>query len=213
MTEAIERPAEAGGVPVRASAGLVSNSLARWLGPPSLIPGEDRAGYEALLGQVAAAIKPIDIIEEMWVRDVVDLAWDAFRLRRLKANLMTAAAHEGLRTVLSARSNVGDGIPQLVDRWVLRKAEAVAEVQQRLASADLGMDAVMACTLSKRIKEIERIDRMTTGVEVRRSAALREIERHRESFAQRLRRTIDQVEDAEFSEIASPQAVSGEAPT
>lgn len=65
--------------------------------PPPLIEGEDTAAYDDLLARISGAIKPSDILEEIWVRDVVDLTWDAFRLRRLKAKLLTATAHEGRR--------------------------------------------------------------------------------------------------------------------
>jgi hypothetical protein len=48
----------------------------------------------------SGAVKPTDIFEEIWVHDIVDLVWEAFRLRRLKANLMTATAHKGLEEAL-----------------------------------------------------------------------------------------------------------------
>jgi hypothetical protein len=68
--------------------------------PPPLIEGEDTAAYDDLLARISGAIKPSDILEEIWVRDVVDLTWDAFRLRRLKAKLLTATAHEGMAATL-----------------------------------------------------------------------------------------------------------------
>src|SRR5215472_7156719 len=69
-------------------------------GPAPLIEGEDAAGYDELLLRVSAAVRPADIFEEIWVRDIVDLVWEAFRLRRLKACLMTTVAHHGLRKIL-----------------------------------------------------------------------------------------------------------------
>ena len=54
------------------------------LGPPVLLEGEDIAQYEGLLARVTAAVVSADIIEEFWVRDMVDLVWEALRLRRLK---------------------------------------------------------------------------------------------------------------------------------
>ena len=44
----------------------------------------------------------------------------------------------------------------------------------------------------------------TRTAEARRDAALREIDRHREGFGQRLRRAINRVEDAEFRVIEPP---------
>ena len=45
-------------------------------------------------------LTPSDILEQIWVRDVVDLTWETLRLRRLKAQFLTATAHEGLAMVL-----------------------------------------------------------------------------------------------------------------
>jgi hypothetical protein len=68
------------------------------------------------------------------------------------------------------------------------------------------MNSVMARTLALKIHEIERIDRMTMAAEARRNAVLREIERHRASFARTLRRTVDDVEEADVKMLAAQQA-------
>src|SRR5215470_6729238 len=70
------------------------------LGPAPLFEGEATAAYDELLVRVSGAVKPADIFEEIWVRDIVDLVWEALRLRRLKANLMTAMAYRGLEQIL-----------------------------------------------------------------------------------------------------------------
>src|SRR5262245_23401657 len=69
-------------------------------GPPPLIEGEDPAAYDDLLVQISAAVKPADILEDIWVRDIVDFTWEIFSLRRLKANLMTATRYKGVEAVL-----------------------------------------------------------------------------------------------------------------
>src|SRR6202030_1130933 len=61
-------------------------------GPAPLIEGEDAGAYDELLLRISAAVRPHDIFEEIWVRDIVDLVWEAFRLRRFKACLVTAGA-------------------------------------------------------------------------------------------------------------------------
>jgi hypothetical protein len=63
------------------------------------------------------------------------------------------------------------------------------------------MDAVMAHTFAAKITEIERIDRLTMNAELRRNAALREIERHRASFGQALRRASNE----QFEQVEAPQ--------
>jgi hypothetical protein len=170
-------------------------------GPPPLFEGEDAAAYDALLERVAGAVAPADVLEEIWVRDVVDLAWEALRLRRLKASLMTAASHEGLESVLTPLLGFA-AARELAVQWVGRERGIVKRVDKLLAGAGLTMDAVAAGTLAVRIDDIERIDRMIMMAEARRAAALREIDRHRASVAQALRRALDDVEDAAFEDIA-----------
>src|SRR4030081_2088661 len=76
-------------------------------GRAPLIPGDDTAGYDTLLAGVSGTVAPGDVIEEAWVRDVVDLIWEAVRLRRLKAALMPACADRGLRDVLTGINVTG----------------------------------------------------------------------------------------------------------
>jgi hypothetical protein len=65
------------------------------------------------------------------------------------------------------------------------------EVKEALASAGVTMDdAVMAQTLALKINEVERIDRLIMNAEARRNVVLHEIDRHRASLGQRLRRAI-----------------------
>ena len=63
-------------------------------GPPPLLEGEDAALYDDLLGRMCAAVKPVDIIDEMFVADVVFLEWEIMRWRRLKFSLLQASVHD-----------------------------------------------------------------------------------------------------------------------
>ena len=173
-------------------------------GPPPLLPGENFAAYDELLARVSAAVKPADILDEIWVRDVVDLVWETHRWRRLKANLITATSYKGVEAVVEPMIGDGPASP-LARSWAKRDADAIKKVDKLLASAGLTMDAVMAQTLSLKIDDIERIDRMIMGAEARRNVALRELDRHRASLAQALRRVSEAVEDAQFEEVEATQ--------
>jgi hypothetical protein len=59
----------------------------------------------------------------------------------------------------------------------------------------------MAQTLSIKLDDIERIDRMIAIAEARRNAILREIDRHREVLSQNLRRAVQDVEDGQLQVI------------
>ena len=169
-----------------------------YIDPAPVIPGEVVSNYDTLLARVSGAVNPADILEEMWVRDIVDLMWDTIRLRRLKAALLTSSAHKGMQEVLLGL----DVFTDLGRAWAARDPDAVREVERLLAAAGLGLDHVMAQTLRIRIADIERIDRLLAGTEGRRNAALREIEAYRAGFARTLRRAAQDVEDAEYTVVA-----------
>ena len=42
-----------------------------FLDPPPLLAGEDAALYDELVGRMWAAVKPVDVIDELFVADVV----------------------------------------------------------------------------------------------------------------------------------------------
>jgi len=195
MTTAPEFPIVAGAA--QRPAGLT------FLAPPPLFAGEDTAAYDELLARVSGTVRPADILEEIWLRDVVDLVWEVFRLRRLKAGLMTAVAHEGMAQVL--RPLIPDNL-EAAQKWAARDEASVDRVDRLLATAGFTMDAVMGRTLALRIGEVERIDRMTMAAEARRNAALHELDRHRSGFAQTLRRVTREVDDAEFEVVAGDDA-------
>ena len=187
-----------------------SQQTAAFAGPPPLIAGERAAGYDELLARVCETLQPSDVLEHIWVRDIVDLVWEVYRLRRLKADLMSAAAHEGmtqlLRPLLDYPGDAARG-------WARRDESSVQRVEATLAAAGLTMDHIAAATFAVRIGDFERIERMTASAEGRRNSALHELDLHRASFALRLRRALEQVqgvEDAEFEAVPAAES-AGEA--
>jgi len=169
--------------------------------PAPIVPGEDASTYHDLRARIFDDAKPHGILEELWVRDVVEVVWDVVRLRRCKAWLLTACAQEGMRKVLNS---LGEIQPCTLSMgWAARDEAAMAQVNARLAAAGLTMDAVMARTFEAKLDEIERMEHMLTRAEARRAAALRELERHRSTFAQTLRRAAGAAEDAELKLITA----------
>jgi hypothetical protein len=169
-------------------------------GPPPLFDGEDTKIYNQLLTQVSTTVMPTDIFEDIWVRDVVDLTLEVLRLRRLTASLMTANAYKGLTetlTPLVGRSQA----ETLAEGWAARKSDVVEEVNKTLTSAGLTTDSILAQTFSLKVNDIERIEHMTALAEARRNATLHEIDRHRQTLGQKLRRAAQQLEDGQFRVI------------
>jgi len=57
-------------------------------GPPPLLEGEDAAAYDELYGRVCAAVKPVDVIDEMLIVDIVFLQVEVLRWHRWKSSRM-----------------------------------------------------------------------------------------------------------------------------
>lgn len=177
------------------------------LGPPPLLEGESSADYGDLLARVSAAVEPADILEEIFVRDVVDLSWEALRLRRLKAALLESSQHRGIRELSKLFFGYSE-MDDIAEGWQKRDKQVVRQAERALSSAGLTREHVMAETLSVKLDNIERIDRLIASAEARRNAALREVDRHRSAIAQTLRRAIEEPEDAEFEVVENGQSIS-----
>ena len=175
-------------------------------GPAPLIPGESLAEYETLLARVTASILPKDVLEEIWVWEIVNLFWDQRRLRRLKASLLQASLREGLERVLepllAANKSSLDPAGDLSRRWARREPRAMAEVDRLLQSAGLTMDAAMAEAYTIRLDDLERLEGLIARAEVGLNNSLREIDRHRETLLRALQIAM-QTEDAEFVDVAT----------
>jgi hypothetical protein len=186
-------------------------------GPPPLLKGEDSAAYDQLLERVSSTIKPSNVFEEIWVRDVVDITWEIFRWRRAKTVLVMNGVPDALEGALlpifrpKGEPWYPQALTELVGKWAAGDSAAISKVEKLLASAKLTMDMIVHRAFVNAIETIELIDRLTTIAENRRNASLHEIERHRASFAEVLRKGILDVEDADFQSI-EPKAIASNDP-
>ena len=180
------------------------------IAPPPLGRDDPVAPYEALLAHIIAEVKPLGIVEHVWVHDYVDRHFDVVRLRADKANILNANAGQGLRAVLRDLG-VKDYFT-LAERWHARDPDAIAAVDAALAAANLGPGVVRAQALAAHIREIEAIDRMICIAEARRDETLRQLYGHQAALAERLRNAVaaheqeqepvqEHVVDAEFTPV------------
>jgi len=173
--------------------GTIAASHLEIFGPPPLLDGESQEVYDALLARVTGTVNPKDIIEEIWVHDIVDLVWEILRLRRLKVALLSSSVGRGLRKLYHDRGEIFV-TDSLITKWSAREPAAVKEVKQFLKEHGLTMNDVMAHSFVACLDEIERIDSAISRAEARRNAAQREIERRRSVFGQTLQRAVQQIE-------------------
>ena len=146
-------------------------------GPPPLIEGEDAAAYDQLLARICAAVKPVDIIDEIFIADVVPSEWEVLRLRRLKWSLIRAPALEALQDFLG--ENLGydlysedfaddlaeilqDNLPEdqvdfaqtLARECAQSEPDAVDKVNKIFAGIGLNVDQVLDDAKGRKAKEL-----------------------------------------------------------
>jgi hypothetical protein len=245
----------------------------RLFGPPPILEGEDAAAFDELFGRVCAAIKPVDVIDEMFIADVVASEWEFLRWSRLKLNLIRGRALKALEDFLGPRldsrlcrehftyelttflqqnlaedqaddftqtlaqkcaRNKPDAVDKINDllagidpnintdsvlhwakaskarelvlEYVRREPDAVEFIDKHLATASVSIETLTAKTLAEELDYIERIDRLATIAESRRNASLHEIDRRRPILGEKLRRSVQEAEDAEFEVIEATPA-------
>jgi hypothetical protein len=169
-------------------------------GPPPFFDEEDEKVYDQLLTRVFTTVTPADIFEDIWIRDIVELTLEVFRLRRLTASLIKANEYKGLSETLAPLLGRSQA-ETLSEGWAARKPDIVEEVKKTLSSAGLSTDTILAQTFSLKVNDIQQIQHMIALAEARRNATLREIDRHRQTLGQKLRRAAQQIADGELRVI------------
>ena len=108
-------------------------------GPPLLLEGEDPAAYDEFVGRVCAAIRPADVIDEMFIADIVALEWEVLRWRRWKWIWIRERGLEGLDEI--------ERLDRLTAIAETRRNAALREIDRRRA--------VLGQTLRRSVQEIE----------------------------------------------------------
>jgi hypothetical protein len=107
-------------------------------GPPPVLEGEDAALYDELVGRMWAAVKPVDVIDELYVADVGYSEWEILRWRRLKVGLLQASVHNAL---LQAFLNQRLGYEPYAEKFEEALAEALAEILPESPEKDRAEEA------------------------------------------------------------------------
>src|ERR1700730_13498242 len=148
----------------------LASARMKLFGEPQLLEGEDAAAYDELLARIRAAVKPVDIVEEMFIADVMSLEWEVLRWRRLKLGLIRARVLEALKAFLVEKldydlfrddfqDNLADdqkkGSAQtLAHKCAQNEPEAVDEVKRVLAGIDLDFDQFLDDVQAEKAEEL-----------------------------------------------------------
>ena len=143
------------------------------LGRAALLRSESPESYRALAEQCAAAITPRDMIEEVMLRDYVDLTWEIVRLRRMQPHVVAIASPDAERYVAAE----------------LAAAEvrgANGEAASRPAGrGEVTEDTIEAHAFVRELDAIDALERLVADKEAMRRAVLRDLEAWRAGAAWR----------------------------
>jgi len=152
------------------------------VGPLPLTLGDDRASYERLAAAIVAEIHPTDILEWMYVRDMVDNQWRLTRYRGAEAVVMKAEE-------VDVRTNFLASIDE-----VLGRRKISAEEKQILSDAR---------AIKLAIGPLCSLNSMIATKESHRDYAHHHIERRRKARGSKKNVSSDQpIEGAGLDEVA-----------
>jgi hypothetical protein len=197
-----------------------SHSRPNVFGPPPLLYNEDEAAYNEMLARVSDSLRPTDFIEQIWIHDLVDAAWNIIRLRRLQAAYL---ADEAWNEINEEASSVAEANPKLMEGTNQGKEEMAKLLTEdsdlswqqlgekypradekyqkfwRAAESTLNKDSIEAKILINNLDTIERVDQLIATAQRRLDTVIREIDRHR--FVQHQFESSRNVVNAEFKRI------------
>src|SRR5271154_1167887 len=168
-------------------------------GPPPILEGENSKGYYEMLDRVSSAVAPADFIEEIWVRDLVDVIWSMLRWRRILAAILAEEVGEKVNikasSLAEAQTELMDGpekeeMDKLQDysnsglSWeaaVAKYPRANDKFQElwSAAKSTLNMDLIQARVMKNNLDTIERIESLIATAQQRFDEIIREMDRHR----------------------------------
>lgn len=177
-----------------AQSGRAARLLAQVLAKRPLLSTESPSDYDDLLARLITTVEPADVIQEIAVKDFVDLTWEIERFKRLKAAHL--ADHLRRELIDALRGLRGLDNRHVIDQPTAASharaclngdPTAVADVTEILRQGALDLDTVTARAAFSRMEGLERIDRQIASAESRRSRHLADLERRQAVLARRLR--------------------------
>ena len=183
--------------------------LLPFLDNPPLVGDETSEDYYDVFRAIVIAAKPSDAIDWLHVKCVVDLTWEMRREQAVKAGIVKLMQKEIVLDLLKTTQDAPTSLDSHVYRifgaadeakqWAL-DPPAKKEIEARLAAKGYVPAETLALAYMKGASQIDAVDRRIASYEVRRMAALREIERRNEKLARQLERASSEIIDAEFTE-------------
>jgi hypothetical protein len=134
------------------------------LGPPSIFAGEDVERYCRFAAAIFKMVRPKDVQDFIYQRDLIDLEWDVLRYRVIKAQMITNAKDEPFAR--DAFNSAANEDAALTARVVSKMIPQLRQLDLMIESAEIRRD--------RAYRELER--RRTNLVKQLRNAASEQAE-------------------------------------
>jgi hypothetical protein len=195
--------------PITKSLQLPSD-LDRFLGDAPLVGDEKQEDYDAFSDAIVSTMSQPDVINQLYLKDFVDLSWQIRRERLILADIIRLYKKEVVLDLLkTAYKKLSGPIESLttVDRFLGADREAQRwlgdpaarkEIDADLEARGYSSSTVLALAYREGAAEIDMVEQRIASYEIRRLMALREIERRNEKSARQLKKSTSDLIEGEL---------------
>jgi hypothetical protein len=170
--------------------------------PPVLI-SESADKQAEICRALEQEIKPIGVIEKMYVADIASIAFEILRLRRCKTGIINSSFRAALQSLLTQLlrepGQLDDYEPEEVEALALAwfsDQKAREQVSQTLSRFRLDESAIEAEAIRRSSSDLERIEGLLASLELRRARALCCVAEYRAGLAHQLQESANRIIEA-----------------
>ncbi|UWU66929.1 hypothetical protein [Bradyrhizobium sp. NC92] len=174
-----------------------------------LVPTERRDDLLSLRRALIQDIRPVGILEEIFVLELAGHIWEMQRLGRSRTLLINLAIENALCELISRISDDLDEAEcaALARAW-LTDSHAKRQVLKLLAAVKLDEEAIVARATMDVFEDLQRLDRMLSQRQARREKLLRSLVEYRKNFAAQVQLAMARTQDRLLLETTVAQAKS-----
>lgn len=158
---------------------------------------ETQEEFDRLFDHLLEATNPRNAIEFIYIRKAADITAQINRYERDRDGLLVAEQMRLLKFYLKDEKIKPD-IETALLQWSACEETAVAVIERVLARHGMTTHTIYSKALENKVDALQKIEGIINGLENRRFASFREIDRHREALGKQLQEAIRQ-QDGSYS--------------
>jgi hypothetical protein len=168
--------------------------------PPPMLISESADEQAEIRRALKQEIKPINIIDKMYVDDIASIMFQVLRLRRCETGIINSNFRPALQSLLARLlrepGQFEDYVPVEVEALALAwfsDKKAKEKVSQILSRFHLDESAIEAEAIRRSSADLERIESLLASLELRRTRALGCIAEYRAILARQLKESANRI--------------------